>query len=214
MKLISVNIGKEQAIHNGKPSGKTGIHKQPVDGPVMLSRLGISEDSVCDKKHHGGPDQAVYLYGEPDYAWWSGQLGDRLSPGTFGDNLTVEGLESARLQIGDSLRIGAAVLQVTAPRIPCGTLAARMGDPQFVKRFRAAERPGVYCRVLQEGIVQAGDPVTLERFSGETISVLDMFRDFYDPDMDENALRRYLAAPIAGRARVDKEEQLQKLLAQ
>ena len=82
-------------------------------------------------------------------------------PGTFGENLTIAGVETAQALIGDRLAIGDVLLEVTSPRIPCVTLAARMGDPGFVKRFRAAERPGFYCRVLQEGFVRAGDAVTL-----------------------------------------------------
>ena len=88
-----------------------------------------------------------------------------LEPGTFGENLTLDGLESARLNVGDMLHSGAVTLQVTAARIPCATLAARMGDPGFVKRFRLAGRPGAYCRVLRTGMLQAGAPVTLERYT-------------------------------------------------
>jgi MOSC domain-containing protein YiiM len=214
MKLSSVNIGEEQSIQNAGKSGKTGIYKKPVDASVQITSYGIPEDAVVDKKHHGGLDQAVYVYGVPDYEWWSNTLGRELAPGTFGENLTIADLESGRLRIGDRLQVGPVTLQVTAPRIPCGTLAARMGDPQFIKRFRDAGRPGVYCRVLEEGQVRAGDPVDCAQFDGETITVLEMFRDFYDPAMNEPSLRMYLGAPIASRARVDKEKQLAKLLAQ
>ena len=86
-----------------------------------------------------------------------------------------------------------------------------MGDPAFVKRFRAAERPGLYCRVLTPGSVQAGDPVTVERYTGATISVLEMFRGYYDNALSATTLRRHLAAPIAVRARADIEKRLQKL---
>jgi MOSC domain-containing protein YiiM len=212
MELISVNIGREQAIQNAKASGVTGIYKLPITTSVQITSSGIPDDAVCDKKHHGGLDQAVYVYGAPDYAWWSNALGRELAPGTFGENLTISDFESARFSVGDRLKIGAVSLQVTAPRIPCQTLAARMEDLRFVKRFRAAERPGVYCRVLKEGTVQVGDPVSVERYDGQTITVMEMFRDFYDPDMNEARLRRYLGAPIASRARVDKEKQLKKVL--
>ena len=212
MELISVNTGQERTIQNAKASGKTGIYKLPVSGPVQVTPYGIPGDVVYDTKHHGGLDQAVYVYGTPDYAWWSNTLGRELSPGTFGENLTISGFESAGFSIGDRLQVGAVTLQVTAPRIPCQTLAARMNDPQFVKRFRATERPGVYCRVLKEGMIQVSDPVSAERYDGQTITVIEMFRDFYDPEMTEAALRRYLTAPIASRSRVDKEKQLKKVL--
>jgi MOSC domain-containing protein YiiM len=111
----------------------------------------------------------------------------------------------------DRLQVGAVTLEVSAPGIPCVTLAARMGDPAFVKRFRQAERPGLYCRVIQAGWVQVGDAVQVERYAGETVTILEMFRDFYAPVLTEQALCRYLAAPIAVRDRLAKEEQLGKL---
>jgi MOSC domain-containing protein YiiM len=211
MHLISVNIGQERSIQIGKQAEQTGIYKLPAQGAVAITVLGAAGDAVMDVESHGGPDQAVYVYGAADYAWWSAELGVELEPGTFGDNLTVSDLESAPLNIGDLLHVGAVTLQVTAPRIPCATLAARMGDPGFVKRFRVAERPGLYCRVLEAGSVQAGDPVTVERYTGITISVLEMFRDFYDSAFGAAALRQLLAAPIAVRARFDIEAKLRKL---
>jgi len=212
MKLISVNIGQERSIRNAKASGVTGIYKQPLSGPVQITRLGIPSDLVADKKNHGGPDQAIYIYGMPDYAWWSKELGREILPGTFGDNLTISDLESATVSIGDSLHIGEVILQVTAPRIPCKTLAARMEDPIFIKRFREAERPGLYCRVLKEGWLQAGLPVRIEPYKGKTVTALEMFRDFYERETTVAEIRRYLAAPIASRSRVDKEKQLRRII--
>ena len=212
MKLISINLGQERTVQEKKRSWKSGIYKFPVQTPVWVNSLGFSDDVICDQKNHGGLDQALYIYGAPDYAWWSTALDQQVSPGTFGENLTIDGLESARFHIGDRLVVGKVTLEVTAPRIPCNTLAARMGNPLFVKQFRLAERPGLYCRVIQEGWIQKGDPVRLEPFLGSTISVVEMFRDYYDPEPDEATLRRYLAAPISARSRVDKEEQLRKLV--
>ena len=212
MHLISVNFGQERSIQIGKQTEMTGIYKVPAPGAVAIAADGVAGDAVVDTENHGGADQAVYVYGAADYAWWSAQLGAELAPGTFGDNLTISELESATFAVGDLLHIGAVTLQVTAPRIPCATLAARMDDPAFVKRFRAAERPGLYCRVLKTGSVQAGDPVTVERYTGATITVLEMFRDYYDNALSEATLRRHLAAPLAARARADDEAKLAKLL--
>ena len=213
MRLLSVNVGREQPIENAGKSGYTGIFKRPVAAPVEVTRDGVAGDTISDTENHGGVDQAVYVFGEPDYAWWSVELGRDLPPGTFGENLTVSALESVEACIGDRLRLGSVVLEVTAPRIPCATLAARMGNPLFVKKFRRAERPGLYCRVLGEGRVRAGDPVVFERYEGVRVSALEIFRDFFDPHLDEATLRRHLAAPIAVRARVEDERKLQRALA-
>ena len=214
MRLVSVNVGREIPIENAKSSGVTGIFKRPARGPVEISANGLARDTICDTENHGGPDQAVYVFGAPDYAWWSEALGRELPPGTFGENLTISGLESMQARIGDRLHVGAeVVLEVTAPRIPCVTLAVRMGDPAFPKRFRRAERPGVYCRVLDEGRVEAGDAVALRRYGGEGVTAIEVFRDFFDPDGSEGAIRRHLAAPIAVRARREKERQLEEAVA-
>lgn len=208
MQLISVNIGQAEVLQHGAFSECTGIRKAPAAHAVEITPLGLAGDAVVDVENHGGLDQAVYLYGEADYAWWSVQCGYALEPGAFGENLTISALESASLAIGDILHVGVVALQVTAARIPCATLAARMGDPSFVKRFRAAERPGAYCRVLKAGSVQAGDVVTIERYAGATVSLVESFRDFYDPHPSAEKIRCHLAAPIAERARAHMEKKL------
>ena len=210
MKLANVNIGQERTQQNGNKLETTGIYKLPTPEPVHISSLGIKEDFIASKKHHGGPDQAIYVYGITDYDWWSTELGRDLYPGTFGENLDITELESAQFNIGDRLLIGSVILEITAPRIPCGTLAARMEDPQFVKRFRHAERPGFYCRVLQEGTVEMGNDVKIERYEKETVSVIQIFRDYYDKDKSEETIRKQLNAPIAIRLRTALEEELQR----
>lgn len=213
MQLISINIGKERTQQRKDYIETTGIYKMPVNEPVEIKTLGIDGDAICDKKNHGGPDQAIYVYGGADYAWWSNELGRELAPGTFGDNLTIRDLESAQFNIGDYIHVGNMILQVTSPRIPCNTFATRMNDPQWVKKFRRAERPGLYCRVIKEGVVKAGDPVSIEKYTGETIALLQMYRDYYEKNKSEETLRRHLNAPIDIRSRRDLEEELQKLKA-
>jgi len=157
--LVSVNVGKAQPIRNAKPSGKTGIFKVPTADPVEITPLGLHGDEIVDTENHGGTEQAVYVFTMPDYAWWSSSVGRPLVAGTFGENLTLSELESASLNIGDRFRIGRTLLEITSPRVPCVTIAARMNDPQFVRKFRDGERPGVYCRVIETGFVQVGNSV-------------------------------------------------------
>jgi MOSC domain-containing protein YiiM len=214
MKLISVNLGQERTLQRKGRVEQTGIFKLPTAEAVRVTELGLEGDVIVSKKHHGGPDQAVYVYGAADYKWWSEELGEVIEPGTFGENLTINELESAQFNVGDYLHVGEVTLQVSAPRIPCATFAARMDDSQWVKRFRYAERPGLYCRVMSEGWVKAGDPVSVEAYAGETISVLEMFRQFYNKDKSEETVRRHLRAPIAIRARRDLERERRSRLAE
>lgn len=210
MKLLSVNIGSSQPISIRNKTRKTGIFKQPVSGLVEVGPEGLAQDHIADKRVHGGPDQAVYVYGQADYDWWSASLGDRIQPGLFGENLTIGRLTCTTFNIGDKLHFaGGVILQVTSPRVPCATLAARMEDPKFGKKFRQAERPGMYCRVLQTGSLQAGESVTVVSYTGKTISLLEMYRHAFAPDTSPETLRRFLAAPIDVRMR----EKIEKLIA-
>jgi len=208
MRVVSVNIGTEQPIRHGKPSGKTGIYKTPRVEPVLVTPLGLAGDTIVDTENHGGLDLAVYVFTLPDYAWWSAHIGRPLEPGTFGENLTVSDLESATVGIGDRLRVGEVLLEVTAPRIPCVTLAARMEDPRFVKTFRHAEKPGVYCRVIEPGYIAVDDPVALMPYDGPVVSARDVFRRFYEKNPSEDDLRRFLAVPIPHKLRLHYEEML------
>ena len=215
MKLVSLNLGTGQLLAVGERKIRTGIHKQPTLEPVRIGKLGLAGDEISDEENHGGPDQAVYLYGLPDYDYWSEQLGMALEPATFGENLTVSGLESASLRIGDRLRVGpidtGVLLEVAASRIPCHVLAARMDDLGFVKKFRAAQRPGAYCRVIETGEVQIGDALTLEPFVGETVSLLEDFNLYYETNPSRDSLERALNAPVAIRTRAEITAKLAKI---
>ena len=210
MKLISVNLGQERTLYRNNRTEQTGIFKFATDAPVKVTLLGLERDVIVSKKHHGGPDQAVYVYGTSDYQWWSDELGEDIVPGTFGENLTISELESATFNIGDYLHLDEVTLQITAPRIPCNTFATRMDDPLWVKKFRHAERPGLYCRVIREGSIRVGENVSVENYTGETIPILQMYRDFYEKEKSRETLLQHLNAPIAIRARRDLEKELQK----
>jgi MOSC domain-containing protein YiiM len=209
MKLLSVNTSQAKTIHDGKKSGLTGIFKEAQTGDVHIGILGLEQDVQVDSENHGGKDQAVYIYSMDDYAWWSEQLGMLLEPGTFGENLTLSSLPEP-LHVGDRFEIGKVILEVTAPRIPCSTLAARMNDTAFVKKFSKANRPGVYARVIQEGRVQAGDAVTYVRGKFE-VAIVEEFQFFYNKHKTIEELERFLAAPIAERSRKDYERMLEGL---
>jgi len=82
--------------------------------------------------------------------------------GTFGENLTTQGIDLNQCVIGERWHIGATVLEVSQPREPCFKLGIRMGDAAFVDRFDAAGRPGAYLRIVSPGEVAAGDAIAIE----------------------------------------------------
>jgi len=212
MKILSINIAQPKNMVIARKTIQTGIFKESAGKSVFISKEGLTGDTICNPKYHGGIDQAVYIYGQRDYDWWQKVLDKKLMPGTFGENLTISDLESSDYLIGDKLFIADVILEVTAPRIPCATFATKMADPKFVKKFRNAERPGFYCRVLKEGFISIGAQISVEKFSGPTVSVLEMFREGFEHVKTEQELKRYLAAPIAVRDRRKKEQKLMNLL--
>lgn len=154
----------------------SGIVKRPVEGLVAVAALNLAGDRQADLSVHGGVDKAVYAYPAEHYAAWAEELGrDDLEPGVFfGENLTIEGLREDDVSIGDTLRTGTVLLEVSQPRVPCYKLAIRIGDPAFAKPFLASGRTGYYLRVLREGTVAAGDAVTLETRAERSMSVREV----------------------------------------
>jgi len=176
MTLISINVGFPREIIHGGQAITTGIFKAPVTGPVRLGRLNLEGDGQADLRVHGGADKAVYVYPIEHYAFWAGELGrDDFSHGQFGENFTTTGLLEDGVCIGDVFEIGEARVQVTQPRTPCFKLGIRMGEQGFPARFATANRTGFYLRVLEEGIVKAGDAIDLVERAAGSMSVREVF---------------------------------------
>ncbi len=175
-RVVSVNVGLPRDVTFGRRRMRTGILKEPTNGAVPLRRLGFEGDGQADPRYHGGPDKAAYLYPFEHYAYWAKVLGrDDLSPGAFGENLTTDGLLETDVRIGDVYEIGSARVAVTRPRTPCAKLGAKFGSMAFVRTFAAAGRPGFYVRVVQEGMVEAGDAIVLLSSPRERPTVAEVY---------------------------------------
>lgn len=160
MRITSVNVGLPAGLPTRDGVVMSGIVKRPVDGPVHVGRTNLEGDGQADLSVHGGIDMAVYAYPGEHYATWARELGrDDLTPGFFGENLTLEGLTEDAVRIGDRFRMGTALLEVSQPRLPCFKLAARSGEPAIAKAMLKGGRTGWYLRVVEEGAVAAGDAV-------------------------------------------------------
>jgi MOSC domain-containing protein YiiM len=207
--VVSVHVGVRQTLAVGPRSVATGIFKSRVNDQVAVDRLGLAGDAVCDHRHHGGVDQAVYVYTEEDYAFWARQYRRPFDAGGFGENVVIRGLDAAELAIGDRLRLPRVTLEVSAPRIPCGVLAAAVPEPGFAKAFQKAARPGFYCRVIQPGTIAADDEGSLEAYSGPAKTLLTVYHANYQtPSRDQ--LRQLLMVPIDQRTRKKFETALAK----
>jgi MOSC domain-containing protein YiiM len=164
VRILSVNTGRPAPLAHGGRTVTSGIVKRPAAGRVAVGPAGLEGDGQADLTVHGGPDKAVYAYPSEHYAHWAAELGRAdLGPGHFGENLTLEGLLEHEVSIGDLLRAGDALLEVSQPRVPCFKLGMRMGDPRFLKPFLRSGRVGFYLRVREGGSLAAGDRLALER---------------------------------------------------
>ncbi|WP_217914818.1 MOSC domain-containing protein [Miltoncostaea marina] len=175
MRIRSVNVGMPAPLTSGGRTARSGIVKAPVEGRVRARRHGLAGDGQADPRIHGGPDKAVYAYPVEHYAHWAAELGrDDLGPGCFGENLTVEGLLEDELAIGDVLRAGDALFEISQPRMPCFKLEMRLERPGFMGPFLGSGRVGFYLRVLREGGIAAGDAMVRERPAAGSMSVRDV----------------------------------------
>ncbi len=159
--LVSVTVGRPRTVPWGGATVTTSIWKHPVAGPVPVRGVNLDGDDQADRSVHGGPDKAIYAYGVDDYRFWSAELSRDVGAGSFGENLTIDGLDVSGALVGERWQIGTAIFEVSQPRVPCYKLGIRMEDPTFPRRFAAAERPGAYLRIVREGTVGASDDVSV-----------------------------------------------------
>ncbi len=177
--LRSVNVGlPRDAEWSG--IGRTSIDKTSLTGPVGVHTLGVEGDQVSDTKHHGGIDQAVYAFAREDLDRWAEILGVPIRDGQFGENLTTSGIDVNEALMGERWRIGSVLFEIADVRIPCNDFKNWMGQSGYdtrawVKRFTADGRPGPYLRVLEEGVLQAGDELVVEHRPAHGITVTTYF---------------------------------------
>jgi MOSC domain-containing protein YiiM len=189
MKILSVNVGQPREVETPRGIVLTSIFKEPIVGRALVRGSNVVGDRQSDLTVHGGPDKAVYAYSSEHYPYWMSQLKRDLKPGSFGENLTTEGLLEDDVQIGDEYRIGTTVLRVTQPRMPCF-------KPTMVKQFWASGRSGIYFAVVEEGDLGAGDLIELLKRVPKSVTVVDVIRAYKGEVTDGGILDRALASPL------------------
>ncbi len=201
MKVVSVNVGLPREIMTKMGPVTTGIFKQPVAGPVMIRTLNLDGDRQADLTVHGGPEKAVYAYPAEYYPYWRDQLPQTtIEPAMFGENLTTEGLFEDSLFIGDRLRMGNAVLEVTQPRMPCYKLALRFGRDDMIKRFLKSGKSGFYFSVVEEGDVNVDSRIEFVSRDENKVSISDITRLYINPQPDAELLQRAVSVPALPRS--------------
>lgn len=196
MQLLSVNTAQPQEVAWQGKTVRTSIFKQPVSGPVAVLAEHLAGDGQADLRVHGGPDKAVYAYPQEHWAYWRQLLpAAQLVPGAFGENLTTLGLLEPEVRVGDCFQLGTAVLLAVQPRQPCFKLGIRLARPGIVREFELARRSGIYFRVLQPGVVAAGNSISLVQRSPHAVTIQDMVTCLAPGPHDQEVVRALLATP-------------------
>jgi len=172
VRALSTAVPREQIIH-GK-SVFTSIVRDPVEGPVFFGEHGPENNKTAVHT------EQVLAFSSEHYDFWTRELGVQRSawPWAFwGENITADGLDETSLCIGDVVRIGDVVFEVTAPRMPCFKLSWRLGQgPDFLKHLIASGLVGVYLKVKTPGYLKAGDEVRIEPAGKTRITVAQVAR--------------------------------------
>jgi ferredoxin-NADP reductase/MOSC domain-containing protein YiiM len=189
--LLSVNVGGPRDVEWEGTTIRTAIWKDPVDGARMVRKINIDGDDQADRVGHGGEHRAVFVYQIESYHYWEDHLKrDDFVYGQFGENLTVKGLADDQVCIGDHYRIGEVLFEVTQPRVTCFRLGIRMNEPAMPSLAVAHHRPGFYFRVLEEGLIKAGDKIVLVQAAPHQLSVADVDGLLYLPNRSTAKLKR------------------------
>ncbi len=199
MIVLHVNVGLPKEYEWQGRTVRTAIAKHPVPGPVALARTSIEGDEQANKRVHGGPNKAVYAYDSSFYTFWEEagktRIAGPLEPGNFGENLTTEGLPDSIVTLGDTFRVGTAVLMAVQPRFPCNNLNVRFNDPTMIKQFQQARRHGIYFRVVEAGHVSPGDAIERIESSPYGVTIQDVVDQFYAKTPDAAFVEKLFEFP-------------------
>jgi ferredoxin-NADP reductase/MOSC domain-containing protein YiiM/ferredoxin len=195
-RLLSVNVGLPREIPWHGETVRTAVWKNAVEGPRTVHRLNVDGDAQGDLAGHGGENRAVFVYQIGAYRYWEHELHrDDFVMGQFGENFTVDGLADDEVCIGERYRIGNALFEVTQPRVTCYRVGIRMNEPQMAALLVAHGKPGFYLRVLEEGGVEAGDPIEKIADGPERMTVAEINALLYLPGHPHAQLERALRIP-------------------
>lgn len=167
---------------------RTSFVRPPSAEPRWLFTTHLDGNAQADTKNHGAPDQAVLLYAAAHYPRWQADFGrPDIGPGGFGENFTVAELTEETACIGDTYAIGEAWIQVTGPRYPCTKIERRWSLPGLTRRVAETGRTGWYCRVLREGLVAPGAPITLvdRPYPEVSVALINDFGHYRNRNLDQ-----------------------------
>lgn len=175
-----------------------GVPKRPVER-AWVGKLGLEGDAHSENTVHGGPHRAVCLFGMEVIERLQSE-GHPIEPGGAGENLTTSGIEWSLLPVGTRARVGEKLeIEVSSSTTPCATQVANFSDGNF-NRIRIDLHPSdsrMYARVITEGEVKPGDPITLLPEVNPHAAVEEMLRRLHRAET-KSAVAAWRAAAASG----------------
>lgn len=202
-----------RAVDYTRPGSRSAIDKRAIEGPVRIGPEGLAGDEQGDRRVHGGPDKAIHHYPRDHYASWQGEVGAHgllQAAGAFGENISTVGITEADVCLGDRLRLGSALVEVSQARQPCWKLSDRFGIADMARRVQDSGRSGWYYRVLETGTVQAGDTLALVDRPHPHWPLPRLSELLYRRTLDRDELHGALALPLVPSWRKLFERRLQQ----
>lgn len=193
--VASINVGMPDLLNHGNKQVQSGIRKAPVSGSIQITANGLPGDGQADLVYHGGSDKAVCVYSADHFPYWEERLGFELTVGSFGENFTLTSWSETDWCIGDQVRVGSALLQVSQPRQPCYKLGARHERPELTAWVTETGYTGFYLRVLEEGEAAIGDEAIVVERDHARITIAEANRVMHHDKMDAVGIRSLLSVP-------------------
>lgn len=191
--IHSLFIGQPKTITDERGTYRSSILRTRTESPVELQVEGLAGDKPASRVHQG-LESAVCCHLLDHYRFWNAHYGMDLQPGDVGENWALEGILEEDICVGDSYRVGSALVQVSVHRVPCETQARKIGRPDWVKLTLKELRTGFYMRVLEPGVVCAGDALNLVERPNPGCSIHALTSCYYD-EFDPDVARQFASMP-------------------
>ncbi len=205
MKVISTNLGEPTTFEWNGATEQTGIFKYPTRASLTLTVNDVQDDTIIDRVHHGGTNKACYLFSSDYYGYWKAKYPHlEWDWGMFGENLTMQGMDESQMRVGNTYRLGTALVQLSQPREPCYKLGIRFGTQSILKQFVEHGHPGTYVKVLEPGQVTKDDVMQLVEESTNPLTVQQFYNLMFLKEKPLELLQTFMENPAVPQYKKDR----------
>jgi MOSC domain-containing protein YiiM len=188
--IREVFIGKVEELAGAQSSA---AESQRLQGEVWLGSEGLPGDELARRRPEL-PDCALLHYPAEHYRHWRKRFPlHKWRPAACGENFSTFGLGEAEVCVGDVVRWGEALLEISQPCLPDYRLARRWNLPELPLLLQDSGRSGWFYRVLRPGLVSAAEPLQLVQRHYPELSVDRLLEWYVHTPLERCGLRQMLA---------------------